>query len=148
MKDDTLNNTDTQTEDPGLELYWEHEVTVLVKDGDDVKEVQEVIKIPRLTTRMMLVYRRELKKRFAGVLMDVEPGDQGAAMLKAGLDVEALGETIIDIMLPGLLDRLHPDSFDTLTQSILEVEKKILNPQPTKPKKGGKKKSTKGKKNS
>lgn len=124
-----------QEPDFGMEFYWEFDAIVFKREGKEVLEVKEKIKVPRMTTRMMLKYRRQLKEKFASVLANIKPGEEAKALFEAGLDVEMLGESIVDIMLPGLVDRIHPQSFQELSDKILAVEATTLNPpETTKPK--------------
>jgi hypothetical protein len=126
-----------------LELTWELEVRVLRRvDGKPVY-VDETINIPRMSTSYMIRYREALVREFGPILMAPTEKDKKTAIVNHNMTPERMGELLVNLLCPGLLDRLHPDSFDKLTTAIMEVEDDVLNPPEKKAKKEGKRKRKK-----
>ena len=120
-----------------LELTWEYEATVYVnrevpqEDGSSkivAVEEKELLHIPRLSTRYLLRFRREVMARYGNLISNIQPGGAVPNIAATGLEPEALGELLLDLIQPGLLDRLVPTSFEKLVEKIMEVEGDVLNP--------------------
>ena len=141
MKNETVK---TETNIDGLSFTWPIKVklfeTVQVEtpEGEPEKTkvitVEETIEIPRITTRVLLRYREQVRNVF---------GENPTSV-----NIDDIGIIMLDLLVPGLLDRLHPTCFDDLVNKLMEVEAETLNINPPKrapKKKGAKKKSAKKK---
>ncbi len=88
-------------------------------------DVEEWIEVPRMTTMHVIAYRDEMLAEFGD-----DPNTK--------IPLYRLGEIVAETLLPGIIEKLHPHSFDELKDEILRVEKKMLNPPQTEKLKGGK----------
>lgn len=109
-----------------VEHSWPFEAKVYTKDdeGNSIL-VTETIHIPRLTTRMMIRYRRALLARLKERGFDTEEAAE-KAIEEVRFSWDEVGEMVIDILVPGLIDRLLPSSFNLLSDRLFAIESETL----------------------
>lgn len=119
------------------ELAYDFTVTVFASreeeqpDGTVVMvpcSEQEVLRVPRLTTRKLLRLQGALRSESIAELSKVAKSDKPDGNLQAEKLLGNFEELLIDTLLPGVLDRLMPNSFNELVARIMEVERETLNP--------------------